>query len=545
VTLLLLASGAACDDDDGAGREAAEAELRRARLARAQAQREADRQRRRWHDRYRRQIARATGGVVAPPRRRRPCHPWEALRTRVSRPAHAATFAQAVQLVARPLLADTVTAGGRRLQRFHFAVRMHPADEPRLQRPPAQGILELDLRWVPLCPAGPEDTIHSETLRLRLTRRAPDPDDEDKHRKHRKHRNHRNHPQLGGPHRIVPHALSRPARRRGGRRAGRRASRLPPVPVGVPVSLLLDPRRPTLWGTAPPTPRPARRPAAARTARRRAPPRVVERGTPAARRPSAPTDPRRAAPTDPRRAAPTDPRRAAPTDPRRAAPTARRRAADPDGPGAPRAGAPSHREGPRLGRWEITDARFARRPRLKRLAMDTSAFGARLLRLAVVEVACPAAGGTCRFASLTRQFQEVPLPLGRLLRRAAPITQPKQARQLFAILRSLRYPRCGSGRKKAAGSRHVCLQTGGRADGIARTEACAYYRALHGFRTPLRVQAAGGGFDAQQVLRCAGARQRVLRLQARFEKNGDFRLRETDLDAKKAQLLQRLQQLTR
>ena len=470
----------------------------------------------------------------APPRRRRPCHPWEALRKRVNRPAHAATFAQAVQLVARPLLADTVTEGGRRLQRFHFAVRMHPADEPRLERPPAPGILELDLRWVPLCPAGPEDTIHSETLQLRLIRHKPGTDDDRHHGKHHKLQH------LRGPHRIVPHAAGRPARRR----AGRRAPRPPAVPVGVPVSLLLDPRRPTLSGTAPPTPRAARRRSAARVARRRATPRARRRATPSAH-PQATPAPCGAAPNDPRRAAPNDPRRAAPSAERHARSSAPRRAADPDGPGASRAGAPAHREAPRLGRWEITDARFAHRPRLKRLAMDTSAFGARLLRLAMVEVACPAAGGTCRFATLTRQFREVPLPLGRLLRRAAPITQVKQARQLFAILRSLRYPRCGSGRKKVSGSRHVCLQTGGRADGIARTEACAYYRALHGFRTPLRIQAAGGGFDAQQVLRCAGARQRVLRLQARFEKNGDFRLRETDLDAKKAQLLQQLQKLTR
>lgn len=426
----LLAAGlaaAGCEGPRAEDRDSDQESVRSERARAARAWRARQDYRRRWHEQYRRDIAQATGARTAPAPPPRACDPWTEFRTRAASVHHLGVFSDAVQLALRPIAAGAVELDGRPHQRFAFALRMHPAEEPDLGRPASGDALELSLRWVPLCPKGPV-VMRTETLRLRLARRPP--------------------------------------LRRAGRHPGLRL-RLPgparePLVPGEPVELLLDPTRPSLLG---PGPRPAPRPS------------------------------------------------------------------------APSIGAPE----PDVGLWEILDAQLAGRPRSRRLDLDTSAFGDRLRQVSLVEVPCPAPGGSCGFLTRTDGYRDTALELGTLLRQAAPVTRPREVRQLFALLRALKYPRCSSGEARQAAPHHPCLARGRP----AVSEPCLWWRALNGHRTPLHVAAATSALLATQVLSCPGPKHRILRVEAEFARNGDLRLRETDLAARADALEAALQKMTR
>jgi len=132
----------------------ARARARRARLARLQQRRPRD------------------PAPVAHPRPwspHRKCDPAEELGRRAAGSASNDRFALAVHLVLQPIRADLVKLKGIPFQRFTFTVRMHPDDAPRFGRRARRAILELDLRFTPLC-GSVKPTPKPQTLRVRLVR---------------------------------------------------------------------------------------------------------------------------------------------------------------------------------------------------------------------------------------------------------------------------------------------------------------------------------------------------------------------------------------
>lgn len=413
LALGLLGPGCWSEDEE---RESERETHRWERVRRARARRSRNELRRQWHDQYRREIARATGTHTPPPLPPRSCEPQAELLQRTQALHHLASFSENVQLFLSPAAAGLVELDGRPHQSFRFALRMHPREEPALGRGPARDELELDLRWVPLCPTGPV-VMHTQILRLGVIRNPP-----------------RN--RLGLQLRLPGGAL-------------------PSIAPGEPVELLLDPAVSSL-----------------RVGR-------------ALRRPRASILPDR-------------------------------------GP----------RTTPPLGLWEITDARVPERPRLRRLELNTSAFGDRLRQISAVEVPCKEPSGLCRFLTHTRKHRELPLGLEDLLRRGAPLATEAEARQIWTVLLALRYPRCTAGEHRPTGRRHPCLDPAGPAG----SEPCQFWLALNGFATRLVVQPQAKGFETSQVLSCPGARHRVLRVEATLSRGGDLRLRETDLTARAAEI---------
>lgn len=421
VLILLLAnvcSGCPSEDEE---RESERDTARGERARRSRALKAQEEFRRRWHAEYRQEIERATGSHTPAPLPPKSCEPWAELRQRALGPHHLANFAQAVGRLLSPSAATLVALDGRPHQLFRFALRMHPGEEPALDRGPARDELELDLRRVPLCSSGPV-VMHTEILRLLVARRAPAG---------------RTGLQLRLP-----------------------GARLPALAPGEPIELLLDPTVSSL-----------------------------HRGNPSR-------------------------------------PIAKRAGGSPDAP---------------VGIWEITDARVPDRERLRRLELDTTAFGDRLRQIAAVEVTCRAPSGLCRFLTRTRKHREHPLELADLLRQAAPITQEVEARQLWTVLRALRYPQCSAGEHRPAGKRHPCLLPGGP----SASEACQYWLALNGFPTRLTVLGGQKTFAVTQVLSCPGTRHQVLRVEASFTRDGDLRLRETDLTSRAADLDAEVLRMTR
>ncbi|MDY0001415.1 MAG: hypothetical protein RBU30_08995 [Polyangia bacterium] len=413
--LALFSLATACDSEDEQ-RESERDTVRGERARKARAYKAREDFRKRWHAEYRQEIARATGKHTPPPLPPKSCEPWDELKQRAQSPHHLSTYAEAVGRLLSPSAASLVELDGRPHQLFRFALRMHPQEEPPLNRLPARDELELDLQWVPLCPEG-RVVIHTEVLRLGLTR----------------------HPPAG----RTGLQLRLPGRKP------------PSIAPGEPVELLLNPSVSSIFkGSA---------------------------GHSGSRPPGRPGA---------------------------------------DG------------QAPKVGIWQITDARFPDRPRTRRLELDTSAFGDRLHQIAAVEVRCPAPSGLCQFLTRTHEHRERPIELGDLLRQGSPISKEEEAKQLWAVLLALRYSSCSSGEIRTTSRRHPCLDP----LGPSASEACQYWLALNGYQTKLVLLRGSAGFEASQVLSCPGQRHRVLRVEATFARGGDLRLRETDLTSRAAEL---------
>lgn len=208
VAILLLTS---CERSDADDRQEEQRLVRAERLSRARAQRA----RRTRLERFRkRQSPRPTNPATSPPPPavNNACDPAVELRRRATSSLLNNRFTQAVRLVLTPIRADLVELKGKPFQRFTFTVRMHPDEAPRFDRPRRRAVLELDLRFTPLC--GQCDPIRKrEQLRVRLVRSV-------------------------GKKRTPKAATALWPQRSG---AGTFL-----VPVGVPIQLLLDPARATM-----------------------------------------------------------------------------------------------------------------------------------------------------------------------------------------------------------------------------------------------------------------------------------------------------------
>lgn len=196
-----------------------------------------------------------------------------------------------------------------------------------------------------------------------------------------------------------------------------------------------------------------------------------------------------------------------------------------------------------LGRWLLLDAQFSGRKRLARLHLPTHALGPRLARLAAVEVSCPAPIGSCRFLTLSApNGLEHPLSLESFVKRAAPIHSAHQARQLFNVLRALRYYRCSSrGRHSHPLHPHPCLHAGKP----YQTLPCRYYRAVNGYRTRQTIVKRRDQWLVSQTLRCElPSGLRILSVEARIGPRDAFHLVETDLTARSDDLEDQIQRLS-
>jgi hypothetical protein len=179
------------------------------------------------------------------------------------------------------------------------------------------------------------------------------------------------------------------------------------------------------------------------------------------------------------------------------------------------------------GLWEITEARFPDRPRLRRLRQLTTHQPRALAQVVVYEVACAGGGGgSCRFLARQQDRRETVEDLGPVLRLAAPIRSLPQALELHAILMALRYAACeGDARPlPTSSSAHACTRPEHRAK-----LPCQAWLAQAGYAAPPHVVTQGDRFTVSHVLTCPGSQQRTLHLEVTLTRGGDLQLRETDL----------------
>lgn len=170
--MLLLLS---CESTRGDDREEQQRLVRAERLSRARAQRA---RRARLARRQKRQAPGPSTPATSPPRVTpdTPCTPAAALRQQAKSGAFNDRFAQAVRRVLQPIHADLVDLKGKPFQRFTFTVRMHPKDAPRFGRRGGPAVLELDLRWKPMCGRtrpGPVQQLRVRLVRPKGKKRVP------------------------------------------------------------------------------------------------------------------------------------------------------------------------------------------------------------------------------------------------------------------------------------------------------------------------------------------------------------------------------------
>jgi hypothetical protein len=212
--LLLLGGAPRCERDDDRAKDEEQRMLRAERLARERARRARNERIRRRNLKWR---------AKDPPPVRRvpagPCKPWPELKRRIGAVGFNDRFGRAVRQLLAPIKADLITLSGRPIQRFTFVVRMHPDEEPRFGRKKPRPLLELDLRFTPLCKPGAAGQKHR--LRVRVA-----------------------HPRKKGVRAVTSLWPQKPARKDA------------PVPVGKQIQLLLDPSRAQLRAARPrPKPR--------------------------------------------------------------------------------------------------------------------------------------------------------------------------------------------------------------------------------------------------------------------------------------------------